>query len=194
MIWLLADSGSDGQIVALTWVIAVATVVYSAVTIWMALEAKWSREAQTRPSVIAYLQVSSRGNSWPEFVIENVGKASAFQITVEAIDWNLARPYLGSRIEGFLKTPIPYLAPGKQIVCDLSTHTEPGKPFPPGAVRIRVTFLQTVDGSKKLSNACSLSIDGIGFATLEVNSDPVRLLATRVKELTTAIERSKEQG
>lgn len=133
-------------------VTALAAVVYTAFTIWLVQETKRMRRAQTDPCVVVYMrQVPSAPHCF-ELVLENVGKAPACNVHLQA---SRALPSAAFGIEKLeTATSVPMVA-GPFVN---------GIPFLPAGER-RVHFWGQYGGLKEV-----LGDDGI-FVTVSCTSD-----------------------
>ena len=77
---MLAQVAQTDWMLVLTVVIAIATVVYSAVTIWMVWEMRATRLAQTSPCVVVYLELREGKGHIFDLIIENIGGGLALEV------------------------------------------------------------------------------------------------------------------
>lgn len=170
------------------WITVVATlaaVVFAWRSAVAAREAAQSARAtveyHTLPSIWIYLRNSIRGAPWPELVIANRGNSPAFNIDVSG-NWHDVESLLGPK-HALLKKRIPAIAPGQELVIELTDGWRNGKPVPELDCPVEMAFSSKPEQPPTIHTPGLLSIKPLIGTGLEVSADPLRAIAAELRTL-----------
>jgi hypothetical protein len=110
MIHLLAET--DWWTASAAWVAAFVALVYTGVTVWLALETHWLRESQTQEVIVMQTDPSPFGGEEVDLVLANLGGRGIYDVTVRTsrqIDtWDADGKQVPMRC-GWIEHGVPFL-------------------------------------------------------------------------------------
>lgn len=185
---------TDSWLILLTAVIAMATVIYSGVTIWLSLETRWQRRAMSTPRLVCEIRPSSRNAPWPELIVQNVGMNPAFDIRFNGMNELSSRQkeFLGDRALDCLRAGMSSLRPGATIVSDLPhLHAQDKIDLRKERLSLSIEFGEQPNSPKHFTVPVVLDYSTTGY-TLETTSDPLRLIDRRLQDINDTLRRLAE--
>lgn len=144
--------------------------------------------AQTDPVLAVYARISARGANWPEFVVENVGNTTAFDIEFET-NWNSLEPMIGKDACESLRKGIAALPARKSVVYDLHEVLPGASGWTANGVPFHAHFRRSPSEVTRLSSEGVISLERLTGLGIEVNADPLRLIRRELDELCQGIGR-----
>ena len=111
----MSADNTDMWVLLFTGVVAISTVLYVALTGWLAWETRNMRKAQTEPQIAAYVHPSERASGFLDLFVQNTGLGAARNVRL-SVDPELE--YLpGKHLSdlGIFKSGWNYLAPNQRL-------------------------------------------------------------------------------